>query len=506
MHDRDTLAFLQYTSGSTATPKGVMITHGNLLAQFRPDPATASARRPESRGVFWLPLFHDMGLIGGVIQTIYCGGSSTLFSPVSLPPAPDPMAASHLTHQGDDQRGAELRLRSLRGEDDARAARRSGPELLASGLQRRRADPPGDARPLRRRHSPRPASAGRRFCPVTAWPRRRCSSRAVPRAPRRSSSRSTPRLSGAARSPSRAKPARASALPAAARSPPVIASSIVDPDPDPVRRGSRRRDLGLGAERRAGLLGAARGDGGDSARQPERGRRGAVPQDRRPRLPEGWRALRHRPAQGPDHPPRPKRLSPGHRVDGGAVPSRAPAGGAAAFAVEVDGEERLAIVQEIKRHSDRAVTEEVIAAIRQAIARAARHRGPRDPVDQDAQPPQDIERESPAPRLPRGFPGRFARGRRRVDPAGCGGTLARIENRAIPSNDPLWPRRSGHPPRDAIVAWLTDEDRRPARHPARRGRHEEAARQLWPRLASGRAARGRARGMARPQALSDAGL
>ena len=39
-------------------------------------------RHPMSRGVFWLPLFHDMGLIGGVIQTIYCGGSSTLFSPV----------------------------------------------------------------------------------------------------------------------------------------------------------------------------------------------------------------------------------------------------------------------------------------------------------------------------------------------------------------------------------------------------------------------------------------
>ena len=52
--------------------------------QLRPDPGTASARRPESRGVFWLPLFHDMGLIGGVIQTLYCGGASTLFSPVSF--------------------------------------------------------------------------------------------------------------------------------------------------------------------------------------------------------------------------------------------------------------------------------------------------------------------------------------------------------------------------------------------------------------------------------------
>ena len=77
----DTLAFLQYTSGSTATPKGVMITHGNLLDNSSRIQVYFGAT-PMSRGVFWLPLFHDMGLIGGVIQTIYCGGFSTLFSPV----------------------------------------------------------------------------------------------------------------------------------------------------------------------------------------------------------------------------------------------------------------------------------------------------------------------------------------------------------------------------------------------------------------------------------------
>jgi len=78
-----TLAFLQYTSGSTAAPKGVMITHGNLLDNSCRIQASFGST-PESRGVFWLPLFHDMGLIGGVIQTVYCGGSSTLFSPVSF--------------------------------------------------------------------------------------------------------------------------------------------------------------------------------------------------------------------------------------------------------------------------------------------------------------------------------------------------------------------------------------------------------------------------------------
>ncbi|MBV8317834.1 MAG: AMP-binding protein, partial [Planctomycetaceae bacterium] len=80
---RETLAFLQYTSGSTADSKGVMVTHGNLLHN------SALIHRcfestPEGRGVFWLPLYHDMGLIGGVLQTLYCGGSSTLLSPVAF--------------------------------------------------------------------------------------------------------------------------------------------------------------------------------------------------------------------------------------------------------------------------------------------------------------------------------------------------------------------------------------------------------------------------------------
>ena len=87
----DTLAFLQYTSGSTAAPKGVMITHGNLLANSARIQAVFGSAAGE-RGVFWLPLFHDMGLIGGVIQTLYCGGSSTLLLARVLPPAADAVA------------------------------------------------------------------------------------------------------------------------------------------------------------------------------------------------------------------------------------------------------------------------------------------------------------------------------------------------------------------------------------------------------------------------------
>ncbi len=79
----DALAFLQYTSGSTAAPKGVMIGHGNLMANSARIQAVFGSV-PGERGVFWLPLFHDMGLIGGVIQTLHCGGASTLLSPVAF--------------------------------------------------------------------------------------------------------------------------------------------------------------------------------------------------------------------------------------------------------------------------------------------------------------------------------------------------------------------------------------------------------------------------------------
>src|SRR5687768_16387286 len=59
----DDLAFLQYTSGSTSTPKGVQVTHGNLIANERAI-QRAFAQSEDSIVVGWLPLYHDMGLIG----------------------------------------------------------------------------------------------------------------------------------------------------------------------------------------------------------------------------------------------------------------------------------------------------------------------------------------------------------------------------------------------------------------------------------------------------------
>lgn len=82
----DDVAFLQYTSGSTSEPKGVMVSHGNLLTNleairrgFKMEVDEIGAA--DSRGVFWLPAYHDMGLIGGILTPLYVGGHSYLMSP-----------------------------------------------------------------------------------------------------------------------------------------------------------------------------------------------------------------------------------------------------------------------------------------------------------------------------------------------------------------------------------------------------------------------------------------
>ena len=81
--DPDSLAFLQYTSGSTGEPKGVTIAHRCLL-QNQEMLRLAFGHDEHSVGAGWLPLFHDMGLIGNVIQTIYLGACCVMMSPVSF--------------------------------------------------------------------------------------------------------------------------------------------------------------------------------------------------------------------------------------------------------------------------------------------------------------------------------------------------------------------------------------------------------------------------------------
>lgn len=79
----DSLAMLQYTSGSTGTPKGVRLTHDNLLRNSEAIFACFGHTRA-SRGVLWLPPYHDMGLVGGILQPMYGGCHATLMSPFAF--------------------------------------------------------------------------------------------------------------------------------------------------------------------------------------------------------------------------------------------------------------------------------------------------------------------------------------------------------------------------------------------------------------------------------------
>lgn len=79
----DTLAFLQYTSGSTGTPKGVMVSHGNLLHNSALIHHSFQ-NKDNACAVIWLPPYHDMGLIGGIIQPLYRGFPAVIMSPAAF--------------------------------------------------------------------------------------------------------------------------------------------------------------------------------------------------------------------------------------------------------------------------------------------------------------------------------------------------------------------------------------------------------------------------------------
>jgi acyl-CoA synthetase (AMP-forming)/AMP-acid ligase II len=81
--DRSDIAFLQYTSGSTSAPKGVLVTHGNLLANLEMI-RLAMSNTEHSVSVGWVPLYHDMGLMMGVMQPLYLGAMSVLMAPAAF--------------------------------------------------------------------------------------------------------------------------------------------------------------------------------------------------------------------------------------------------------------------------------------------------------------------------------------------------------------------------------------------------------------------------------------
>ena len=97
------LAYLQYTSGSTAEPRGVCLTHGQVLANLDML-ATAFGVEPHSRALSWLPHFHDYGLVSGILLPLACGVPAWLMSPLSFLRRPlrwfDAVDAFAITHTG----------------------------------------------------------------------------------------------------------------------------------------------------------------------------------------------------------------------------------------------------------------------------------------------------------------------------------------------------------------------------------------------------------------------
>jgi 8-amino-7-oxononanoate synthase len=79
----DDLGLIQYTSGSTGSPKGVMLSHRNLIANCRMITRAFQTTR-EGSICSWLPLYHDMGLVGGILNPMYCGTEDNLMSPVAF--------------------------------------------------------------------------------------------------------------------------------------------------------------------------------------------------------------------------------------------------------------------------------------------------------------------------------------------------------------------------------------------------------------------------------------
>jgi 1-acyl-sn-glycerol-3-phosphate acyltransferase len=93
------LALLQYTSGSTGDPKGVMLTHTNLLANMRAI-AHATEMGPEDVGISWLPLYHDMGLIGAWLTLLMQGMPLVVMSPLLFLTRPERWLQAVSKHKG----------------------------------------------------------------------------------------------------------------------------------------------------------------------------------------------------------------------------------------------------------------------------------------------------------------------------------------------------------------------------------------------------------------------
>jgi fatty-acyl-CoA synthase len=141
--------FLQFTSGSTAEPKGVVVTHQSLLAQCTAivGPECLDVHPVKDTTVSWLPLYHDMGLIGFVLAPLLVQCNAVYIPTLSFVKRPSIWMETHHKHRGTMAFAPNF----------AYARSRSRPRPCARS----------------RIASPRPASPAPRSSPATAWPRRR---------------------------------------------------------------------------------------------------------------------------------------------------------------------------------------------------------------------------------------------------------------------------------------------------------------------------------------------
>jgi acyl-CoA synthetase (AMP-forming)/AMP-acid ligase II len=121
--DPDEPALLQYTSGSTGSPRGVVITHGNLIAEVTAN-AVDLGLGERARGVFWLPQYHDFGLISVTMSTLAGNAHTHLLSPVAFLRRPavwfDVLSRVRATHTAAPNFAFDLAVRKTTVEQRAR--------------------------------------------------------------------------------------------------------------------------------------------------------------------------------------------------------------------------------------------------------------------------------------------------------------------------------------------------------------------------------------------------
>ena len=167
----DDLALLQYTSGSTAAPRGVMVRHRHLMAN---EEAIARAFRHDAHTVVagWLPFFHDMGLIGNLLQPLYTGVPCVFMSPVAFMQRPSRwlrmIAKYRATTSGGPDFAYDLCARKVSDEEKRDLDRQAGAWRSPA---RSPCAPPRCA--ALRRHSPHAVSIRPHGCRVSDSPRRR---------------------------------------------------------------------------------------------------------------------------------------------------------------------------------------------------------------------------------------------------------------------------------------------------------------------------------------------